>query len=288
VTPEGRFLVFESRGDLTLGDTRTDGSQQIFRYDADPSPAEEAAHVPGLVRVSIGRDGFHDDGNAGTGNASIVGGSTQPRGAASISNDGSRVFFESPIGLTPQALDDDPISQREGTTIFASNVYEWEQAGAGSCPAARSEGCVFLISDGRDTGLTGTNSDVRLLGTDTTGDNVFFSTSDQLVKADTDTQLDIYDARVCEPSSPCIAEPPQALPPCLGEQCHGIPEPTPSLLAPGTATFNGEGNIAAAPAAKKVVRKKTVKCKKPKKLSHGKCVKSKTKKTAKKSNRRAK
>jgi len=122
---------------------------------------------------------------------------------------------------------------------------------------------------------------------------VFFTTADRLVPEDTDTQLDIYDARICEPEAgnPCIAPAPPALPPCLGEQCHGIPAATPSLLAPGSASFNGEGSKGGREsnppaAAVKKVTKKTVKCKKPKKLSHGKCVKPKAKRQAKQTNRK--
>jgi hypothetical protein len=36
----------------------------------------------------------------------------------------------------------------------------------------------------------------------------------------------------------------------LGEACHGIPAGTPSLLTPGTVSFNGAGNITPAPPAK--------------------------------------
>jgi hypothetical protein len=148
---------------------------------------------------------------------------------------------------------------------------------------------VYLISDGRDTAEAGgPSSAVKLIGSDASGNNVFFVTADQLVPADTDTEVDVYDARVCEPEG-CIAEETPPLPPCLGEQCHGIPAATPSLLAPGTASFNGEGNITPAPAKPAV--KKTLKCKKPKKLSHDKCVRPKAKKAQKAikaSNRRSK
>jgi hypothetical protein len=150
---------------------------------------------------------------------------------------------------------------------------------------------VYLISDGRD--VSGHN---HLLGTDATGANVFFQTGDRLVPKDTDTQVDIYDARICEPENgnPCIAEPPVALPPCDGENCHGIPEATPSLLAPGSASFNGEGNVtpAAAPPPPKKVTKKTVKCKRGyvKKKLHKKeqCVKAKSKNAKKSSKKKGK
>jgi hypothetical protein len=268
-----------------------------------------------MTRVSIGADGYNDNGNAGVGNASIVVPSVTAvpyRGDPTMSNDGSRVFFQSPVGLTPHALNDVQIETVEdtenGTTkfvpVYADNVYEWQQAGVSGCPPSDASGCVYLISDGRDVHTDspslpcGQKSDgfdrsaVCLLGTDATGDNVFFSTADQLVPEDTDTQVDIYDAQVCSSSEPCAphqAPPPE---PCQGEQCHGIPEATPSLLAPGTATFNGEGNVASPPPpAKPAVKKKTVTCKRGhvKKKVHKKetCVRKKTKKdkTAKKSSK---
>ena len=94
-------------------------------------------------------------------------------------------------------------------------------------------------------------SAVKLLGSDGTGANVFFSTADQLVPKDTDTQLDYYDARICEPENgnPCAAEPSLPLPPCDGESCHGAPAATPSLLAPGSASFDGAGNAPPTPPA---------------------------------------
>jgi hypothetical protein len=231
VTPDGRYLVFESHSDLTPDATRSDGATQIYRYDA---------LTGALVRISIGNDGFNDNGNAGTGEARIVGanvGEVAGAGAArldpTMSHDGRYVFFESPIGLTPHALNDVPVSGSH----FAENVYEWH------------EGHVYLISDGRDTAATGEpgseESAVRLLGSDATGTNVFFTTADQLVPSDTDTQIDYYDARICSSESPCISAPPPPLPPCDEEACHGTPAGTPPPPDASTLTFAGPGNPAA-------------------------------------------
>jgi DNA-binding beta-propeller fold protein YncE len=299
VTPDGRFLVFESRGDLT-SDTHAGGSAQVFRYDAESEQ---------LARVSVGEGGLDDDGNAGTGEATIVApaavsaGQGPSRVDPTMSDDGAYVFFQSPRALTSHALDDARIATGlTGTghvAVYAQNVYEWH------------EGHVYLISDAHDastasTPCGGTSPNVKtrseifesavcLLGADATGQNVFFMTADRLVPKDTDTQVDIYDARICEPEAgnPCISEPPPLLPPCGGEACHGIPATTPSLLAPGTATFNGEGNATPSSPVPAVVKKKVVKCHKGfVKNGKGRCVKSKRKHTkAKKSvkvDRRAK
>jgi phosphodiesterase/alkaline phosphatase D-like protein len=247
VTPDGGYLVFQSHGNLTRDDTRDGEYTQIFRYDA----AGEQ-----LARLSIGENGFDDNGNAGVGEATFADGNLggiqlgSARGDPTMSNDGSYVFFQSPIALTPHALDDVVIGTEEERTIYAENVYEYH------------EGHVYLISDGRDTGVTRNPCDERfqaparsseyfgsavcLLGADASGHNVFFMTSDQLVSSDTDTQADIYDARICEPEqgNPCVAPEPAALPPCGGEACHGIPpERSPGSSGP-TETFNGALNPA--------------------------------------------
>jgi hypothetical protein len=265
VTPNGQFLVFLSHADLTADDTSSSHATQVFRYDAVTG---------GLLRVSTGNAGFNDDGNRSTSagceadgivcmeNAEIASSSRASRPDPSMSDDGSRVFFESPIALTAHALDDVQIARSEeiygfaGLPVFAQNVYEWEAGGVGSCPSARGSGCVFLVSDGRDVsvnrganGLCAHGSSVCLLGSDTTGDNVFFTTTDSLVASDTNTELDYYDARVCEPENgnPCV----EAIAPgeagCSGEECHGLPAGSPEMLSPPSATFSGPGNAPPGP-----------------------------------------
>jgi WD40-like Beta Propeller Repeat len=230
VTPDGRFLVFASHAMLTRDVTRGDGAAQIFRYDATTGE---------LVRVSVGQRGFNDNGNAGIGDAKIV---QAYRGAArggparrdpTMAHSGSVIFFESPIALTPHALNDRQIAVEELShqPIYAENIYEWH------------EGRVSLISDGHDVAEIGQISATRLVGSDASGANVFFVTTDPLVPADSDTQLDVYDARVCTAADPCIPPAVPPLPPCSGEACHGIPAGTPNVPNAPSATFDGPGNV---------------------------------------------
>jgi hypothetical protein len=273
VTPGGRFLVFESHGDLTSDATRTDGATQIYRYDAQTGV---------LVRISIGESGFNDNGNAGVGNAEIVSADRgwlhagASRSDPTMSHDGSYVFFTSPIGLTPHALNDVWIGGSQSEPRFAVNVYEWH------------EGRVYLISDGRDTGIyagfiggTVVSSAVFLFGSDATGSSVFFSTADALVEGDTDTQLDFYDARICTTRSPCVSSPPPSLPPCLGEACHGTPAAQLGPPSAGTVAFNGQGNVSESSVrtvrAGKAKRKRLVRCSRGKRRVRGRCVKMKAK-----------
>ncbi len=246
VTPDGRLLVFTSSGALTADDTRSDGARQVFRYDAQTGE---------LVRISIGERGFNDNGNAGTGDASVVYSSALDltRSDPTMSDDGAYIFFRSPVALTPHALDDVRVgTDNRGEPTYAQNVYEYHQ------------GHVYLISDGRDVSQTGggSESSVVLLGSDAAGANVFFSTADQLAPQDTDTQLDYYDARVCTTSDPCIAPPAPPVEACQGEACHGTPSAAPVFGAPGSAVFSGAGNLTPAQAKPAVKVKQKVKPKK--------------------------
>ncbi len=208
-TPDGRFLVFTSKRDLTPDDTSS-GAEQVFEYDAQSGA---------LVRVSVGQGGFNHDGND-TGAADDAKISVPPfnfqykpaeyASELSVSADGSDVFFESPVALTPQALNERPGLQ---------NIYEYHA------------GRVSLISDGQDT-----SGRVKLLTTDESGADVFFTSIDRLVGQDTDTNLDVYDARVDGgfpgPESPT---------PCAGEACQGPLSGAPTLLSPGSE-FQQGGN----------------------------------------------
>jgi hypothetical protein len=241
VTPDGRYLVFTSHRGLTPDAPGQIGPQQVYRYDSQ---------TKALTRISIGAQGFNDNGNAATADARITAASNgfesdgADRANPTMSNNGQLVFFQSPTGLTPGARNDHPVTGNPN--VLAENVYEWEAAGtrpSSDAPGCdQPAGCMRLISDGRDL-TEGSNahkntSAVELLGVDATGSNVFFWTSDQLVKGDTDSQIDLYDARVDggfpEPSTE---------PPC-GElaTCHGPIPPEPSFGPLPSTAFSGRGN----------------------------------------------
>jgi hypothetical protein len=110
---------------------------------------------------------------------------------------------------------------------LAQNVYEYH------------DGRVSLVSDGRDTSEADGPSSVSLIGTDASGADVFFTTVDPLVAQDTDTQLDVYDARIGGgfPAPAASSE-------CQGEACQGALGAPLSLGVPSSATFSGAGNLA--------------------------------------------
>jgi hypothetical protein len=273
VTPDGRFLVFMSQAALTPDDTRTEANppNQIYRYDAATGT---------LQRVSIGAKGFRDDGNEGVAGTGVFGNTGIVQAEAGLikaidplrtdptmSDDGRFVFFHSPIGLTPHAANDVPVGGTPEHPKYAQNIYEWEAPGTevnGQIPCTEPTGCVFLISDGKDVAESDNkdndiSSSVQLLGSSGSGANVFFTTSDELVPQDTDTERDFYDAHICSSAfyeergleaEPCSTEA-QATPPCLGEVCHGIPAAQQGAPTGGTLTLNGLGNIGPAKPAVK-------------------------------------
>ncbi len=240
ITPDGRFLVFDSERDLTPDDTGT--ATQLFEYDAQTGA---------LARVLTGQDGFNHNGNVpatfdryGENDAAQIitpgywyaGFSTDAYWThLSVSADGSYVFFQSSVGLTPQAFDRKTIKINEfGEPVLASNVYEYHA------------GKVSLISDGQDVANFLHAGAVELLGTDASGSDVFFQTVDPLVGQDTDTNLDVYDARIGG-GFPA----PTLRPSCSGDACQGSLSGAPVLLSPGSE-FQAGGNppLAGAPVVK--------------------------------------
>ncbi len=245
VTPDGRFLVFESYGDLTPDDTST--ASQIFEYDAQTGL---------LVRVSIGQGGYNHDGNTDVEDvhAGIVVPTYSTRttynvrfepsmywGHLAVSADGSKVFFQSADALTPQAVDYHVIFKGLIEVVYAENVYEYSSLGGNI-----EDGAVRLISDGLDQ-IDAGGSAVTLYGTDASGQDVFFTTADKLVGQDSDEIPDVYDARVGGGFPP-----PSAPPSCSEEACQGALSVAPTLLSPGSQ-FQAGGNpppAASKPAAK--------------------------------------
>lgn len=224
-TPDGRFLIFTSTGQLTPDDTST--VSQLFRYDAATGQ---------LARVSVGQHGYNNNGNT-TEDPIILGPkATLERHAFSengpatrlISDDGSYVYFESTLGLTPKALNHVELPNHVGQ--FAENVYQWHN------------GEITLISDGRDTTYIGTQilseqrSSVRLLGITPAAEDVFFTTASALSTSDVGGGEDIYDARV-DGGLPT----PQDIS-CESDACQPQSPASPSSPTAGSSEFAGPGN----------------------------------------------
>jgi hypothetical protein len=283
VTPDGRAVVFVSHQRLTGYDSN--GLAEVFAYDAgsvggagslscascDPTGVPPVAEAMGAFLMTPGSDVENVDKRSGA--------SYQLR---TISEDGGRVFFTSASPLVPHAASG------------VNEVYEWERAGEGTCTAAASTyshssgGCVFMISSGLASEAHGLGEEGAVfLDADATGANVFFTTRERLVPEDKNEQIDVYDARVDGYQPPTQTA-------CSGTGCQGVPPTPPTFATPSSVTADGPGNQPPPPSTVVKPKTKTVKCAKGKHLSHGKCVKTKSKKKktkAKKSahtNRRAK
>jgi hypothetical protein len=175
-----------------------------------------------------------------------------------LSADGARVFFESDEALVSQDENDQ------------TDVYEWEAEGAGSCTSASmtfnaaSGGCLYLIS-------TGQSAQQSYFGdASADGSSVFFFTRQSLVSQDQDDNQDIYDARV---GGGMAAQNPLPPTPCTGDACRGGGETPPTFGTPPSVSLSGEGNLTPRPPVFPAPKKK---CVKGKRLSHGRCVKARS------------
>ncbi len=263
VTPSGEWLAFMSDRSLTGYDNHDVHSGR---------PDEEAylynSNTHNLVCVSCNPTGERPNGfeyshfgglSLATQNTSIWGSRTtwlaatlpvwtgftrsQAQYQSRYLDEDGRMFFNSSDGLVPR------------DTNEQEDVYEYEPAGVGSCTSeapsyiAAEGGCLGLVSSGESP------EESAFLDASENGNDVFFLTQSKLSKRDTDTALDVYDARVGG------IEPPESKPvECEGDACQAPVNP-PESLTPSSLTSNGVGNLLAPPApggttTKTVVKKK--------------------------------
>ena len=216
VTPDGRHVAFMSDASLTgysnVDATTEELDEQVYLYDAEAGRLECASCNP-TGAAPLGRS-FIPGGTPFE--SRLTGGAVYQSRA--LSNDGSRLFFNSGDALVPQ------------DTNGQQDVYEY------------GGGHAYLIS----SGTSGDPSEFVNASAD--GGDVFFLTRQQLVRGDTDQLVDLYDARV-EGGLP----EPVLSPPCAGESCKPPSSSPPGLGASSSETFVGAGNLV--PVAPKPVAK---------------------------------
>jgi DNA-binding beta-propeller fold protein YncE len=189
-------------------------AQEVYRYDAEGGELRCISCNPTGARPITTKL------EAGALAARIQGWEIRGRAPRVISDDGSRVFFESFEALVPR--------DTNGTW----DVYQWEEPGKGSCDKSdstygeESGGCVDLISSGESPAKS------TFLDADPSGDNVFFSTQSSLVGQDYGLN-DVYVARV----GGGFPEP-QPKPTCEGDACQG-PSAAPVPPTPSSSTYRG-------------------------------------------------
>jgi hypothetical protein len=150
-----------------------------------------------------------------------------------ISEDGSRVFFDSSSPLVAQ------------DTNGAQDVYEWEREGSGSCTAGSGVdgGCIYLLSGGFGS------SSSWLLDASANGSDVFIITRAELTGQSTNGTDDLFDARVGGVPSAAPAG-------CSGAACPSVPGAAPGFAVPPSVAYSGPGNTSSSPAAGGVVKPK--------------------------------
>jgi DNA-binding beta-propeller fold protein YncE len=261
VSPSGRYLAFMSRESLTGYDNEDVTSkapgermdEEVFLYDAatertvcascnpsgarpegvfDPGQSNEGGAGEGIGLV-IDRVGIWEAGEPMVDHwlAGNVPGWTSAALATAVYqsrylSDNGRVFFNSPDHLVPAG------------TGAKSKVYQYEPAGAGTCSS--EGGCVGLLSSGTS------DHESAFIDASEGGSEAFFVTAAKLTSQDLDGNFDVYDAHVCEASSPCATPPPPAPSPCQETPelpCKGGATPAPSYSAPASAGISVAGNI---------------------------------------------
>jgi hypothetical protein len=270
VTPDGQSLLFVSRKSLTGYDNVAPGYlgegvealAEIFLYEDGSEKLRCISCNPtGEPPIATELNFYHgpSGGFFPISRKYTVGNTSQPQPRV-ISEDGSRVFFDSGEPLVPQ--------DSNGWV----NVYEWERSGTGGCQ--ESEGCIYLLSGG-------TNPESSfLIGSSTSGNDVFITTRAKLVPQDRNDNIDLYDVRV-DGVKPLTA------PACSGSGCQGVPPAPPIFATPSSVTFNGVGNFPPPGPSKPVkpkAKSKPAKCKRGQVRKKQMCVKkyrAKAKKSAK-------
>ncbi len=212
-SPDGGVFVFASAGNLT-GQNPWQEYTEIYRYSvAGQSLACLSCTAPGIKPTE----------NATFGET--AGGTYDPAGLSSpMSEDGSRVFFQTPDSLVPQDTNGTaPVSAKFGTPT-STDVYEWSASGG-----------VGLISSGKSS-----NPSV-LQGTTPSGDDVLFTSTAQLVPSGADGGYEnVFDARV---GGGFPADSGAGAPSCVGSSCRaafGV-APAPAAAAPGSASPQSAG-----------------------------------------------
>ncbi len=223
-----------SQGQLTGFDSsdRVNGkpTTEVFRYDAVADELTCVSCNPTGARPASAEVINADKKTGILAAAKIPAYESQLYGSRVISDDGSRVFFESNDQL---AFNDNDSKQ---------DVYQWEELGAGP-PEGKCEesdasfdpvsgGCIDMISSGDSaTGAV-------FVDASASGDDVFFTTSSSLVGSDPGL-IDIYDARV----GGGFAEPPPPEPECDDSvtPCQPLVPPPPGPSAPQSVN-PGPGN----------------------------------------------
>ncbi len=239
VSPDGLHLAFSSSdaalAEATAGYDNTEVSSgepasELYLYAADSGDLVCASCNPSGARPSGQQVWSGDNGAAELWAAArIPGWSSALHPSRALSDDGSRLFFESFEALVPR------------DTNGKQDVYEWERVESkaeclvdvgGELFVAESGGCLSLISSGQS------KSESEFVDASADGRDVFFLTGSSLLPHDEGFK-DIYDAR----GGGGFPPPPPREPECEGDACRS-PAPAPEDPTPASSAPRGfSGNL---------------------------------------------
>ena len=224
VTPDGRYLAIQTALRLDPAADR-DSDTDLYRWDEAGGWTCISCQLPGAPSAGdVDTSEPHLGGDVL--NATLHSFPLE----STISEDGRRIFFETPDALVSQDTNGESGCPRlpnlrgiAALTVYqCEDVYEWH------------DGTVSLITSGTGTGPS------ILMGATASGDEVFFITRDRLSGWDADNALDIYVAY----ANGGFPEPPPAPVACDLEAggCEGPGSVAAAAAGAGTAVFQGPGN----------------------------------------------
>jgi hypothetical protein len=213
ISPNGLHFAFVATSSLTGYDNTDPKTGQRH------SEVFEGSFGGGLVCASCRADGSRPTGDA---TFSAYEGVPPGHRLRIVSEDGSRVFFNSTDAVVPQA------------SGGKQQVFEY------------SEGKVAPIS--KPDGET----PAKFLDASADGDDVFFVTFEELTKNPNGGDMVVYDARVNGGFNGPGDEP------CQGSGCQGPPAPAPATTTIASLAFHSEGKAGATSARVSATRPKTI------------------------------
>jgi hypothetical protein len=229
VSADGKTLLFRSQLDQTEYESK--GTSEFYRFNGEE----------GLGCISCNPTLAEPTGRPRLGSISVV--QTRPPFPASftsrnLSEDGTRVFFETPDPLvaadTNGEVECPLIGFLQGYPTCL-DVYEWEAEGSGSCKEAEAVaegGCLYLLSTGKG------KEPALFADASANGNDAFLFSRARLVGQDQDELFDVYDASVNGGLLGQNPEPPHG--PCEGtDGCHGPAAPPPPTESASTPNFQG-------------------------------------------------
>jgi hypothetical protein len=212
-SPNGRYLAFDVLSKLSSYDNaapacqaRNSGTGVVNGVCREVYVYNDAAEA--LECASCDPSGAIPLGEAHLGAGDPSGGEAFSRG---VLDDGS-VFFDTPDPL----VSSDSNGQRD--------VYRWR------------DGIDELISTGQSEQAS------TFFDASASGNDVFFRTSEQLVPQDTDSNVDVYDARV--DGGIAGQHPSLGSPQCHGESCRQPTSEVPPTASPASSSFIGPASQA--------------------------------------------